>query len=76
FFHFKEIRKKPHHVRMTIDDTDELPESHVQDWFVRADGLPVEVVVDKRSVNPSPIGGVVEYLESYRIALLDVDPLR
>lgn len=65
-----------HHVRMTIDDTDELPESHVQDWFVRADGLPVEVVVDKRSVNPSPIGGVVEYLESYRIALLDVDPLR
>lgn len=64
-----------HHVRMVVDDTDDLPESHVQDWFVRLDGLPVEVVVQKRSVNPNPIGGVVEYLESYRLVLVDPEPI-
>ena len=64
-----------HHVRMVVDDTDDLPESHVQDWYVRLDGLPVEVVVEKRSVNPNPIGGVVEYLESYRLVLIDPEPI-
>ncbi|MEY2957964.1 MAG: hypothetical protein RLZZ01_532 [Actinomycetota bacterium] len=65
-----------HHVRMRIDDTDDLPESYVQDWFVRDDGLPVEVTVTKRSVSPNPIGGVVEYVETYRLDLISFDPVR
>jgi hypothetical protein len=62
------------HVRMEIADDDEYWERTVVDWFLAADGLPVEVTAVKESRSPSPIGAV-EYRETYRLELLSRVPL-
>jgi hypothetical protein len=63
------------HVRMTIDDTDAFWEDQVLDWYLAANGLPVEVTVTKSSRSPSIVGPVV-YDEEYRLELISLAPLR
>jgi hypothetical protein len=62
------------HVRMTVDDDDDHWEHTNIDWYLAADGLPVEVIGAKESRSPSPIGAVV-YRETYRLALESMTPL-
>jgi hypothetical protein len=63
------------HVQMRVEDDDEYWEHTVVDWYLAADGLPVEVVATKESRSPSPVGGVV-YREDYRLELESSTPLR
>jgi hypothetical protein len=63
------------HVRMTVDDPDDYWEHTVVDWYVAADGLPVQMSSEKSSRSPSPIGGVV-YKEEYEAQLESLVPLR
>ena len=63
------------HVRMTVDDDDEFWERLVADWYLAADGLPVEVTITKESRSPTVVGGVV-YEEEYQLELVSAEPLR
>jgi hypothetical protein len=62
------------HVRMTVDHGDGYWEHTTVDWYLAADGLPVEVISEKSSRSPSPVGAVV-YKERYRIKLKSLVPL-
>jgi hypothetical protein len=63
------------HVRMHIADDDEYWETTTIDWFLADSGLPVEVVADKSSSSPSPIGPI-RYDEQYRLELVSTSPMR
>jgi len=63
------------HVRQAVQKNVALFEHTVNDWWLRADGLPVRGVETKISKSPSPIGAVT-YREQYRIDLESTAPLR
>lgn len=63
------------HVRMVVEDDDEFWERQTVDWYIADSGLPVEVVVNKSSRSPSPIGGVV-YQEVAHLELVSFTPMR
>jgi len=63
------------HVRQAVQTNVAMYEHTVNDWWLRADGLPVRGVETKVSKSPSPIGAVT-YREQYRIDVEATAPLR
>lgn len=63
------------HVRMTVVDTDEYPETITLDWYLDEHGLLIEAALAKHTLAESVLGAVT-YLESYTLKLISLTPLQ
>lgn len=63
------------HARMTVIDDDEHWERTTIDWYLSDSGLPVAVVSESTSSNPTLVGDV-RYHEEYQLTLVALDPIR
>lgn len=63
------------HVRMTVVDTDDYPETITLDWYLNEHGLLIEASLAKETLAESVLGPVT-YLESYTLKLISLTPLQ